>query len=237
MIPKKIHYCWFGRKKLPLQFRQYIKTWKKHCPDYEIIEWNEKNYDVNKNEFMSEAARQGKWAFVSDYARLDIIEQYGGIYLDTDVEILKPLDDLLVYKGFAGFECSDHVAFGLGFGAEAGNKIIQEIKDFYKNAKFNEEFIKNNTCPIVQTKVLMKYGLIKDRTKEQELEGFHIFPTTYFCPMNYNQIYDNLTEKSYSVHHFSASWFSKKERMQFLWGNFKSKVKYHIKKVFRIVKK
>ena len=89
----------------------------------------------------------------------------------------------------------------------------------------------------IQPQDLMKYGLIKDRTKEQELEGFHIFPTTYFCPMNYNQIYDNLTEKSYSVHHFSASWFSKKERMQFLWGNFKSKVKYHIKKVFRIVKK
>ena len=234
MIPKKIHYCWFGGKKVPLQFRRYIRSWKKFCPDYEIIEWNETNYDINKNEFMAEAARQEKWAFVSDYARLDIIEQYGGIYLDTDVELLKSFDNLLKYKGFAGFECNDYVSFGLGFGAEPSNNIVHEIKEFYDNAKFDEEFIKTNTCPIVQTRVLLKHGLVNDRTKEQDIEGFHIFPTEYFCPMNYNQIYDNLTKNTYSVHHFAASWFSKEERRNFLVGNFKTKIKYLIKKILRI---
>ena len=130
MIPKIIHYCWFGNKKIPFRLKKYIKTWKKFCPDYEIKLWTQNNYDITKNGFMSQAASAKKWAFVSDYARLDIVEQYGGIYLDTDVELVKSLDDLLKYKAFAGFECSEYVSFGLGFGAEAHNPIIKEIRDF-----------------------------------------------------------------------------------------------------------
>lgn len=230
MIPKIIHYCWFGNKKIPLKFKKYIKSWKRHCPDYEIKLWNETNYDINKNNFLSDAAKAGKWAFVSDYARLDIIEQFGGIYLDTDVELIKNLDNLLNYQGFAGFECSDYVNFGLGFGAEAHNPLVKEMKDFYTNSHFSEDFIKNYTCPIVQTKILMKHGLINNRY-EQEIEGFHIFPTDYFCPMNYNQILDNLTKNSYSIHHFAATWFSKKEHQKFMWNNFKAKTKLKIKKI------
>ena len=235
MIPKIIHYFWFGRKKMPRTFRKYIKTWKKYCPDYEIKLWNEDNYNINAIPFMKEAVKQGKWAFVSDYARLDIIEKYGGIYLDTDVELLKNFDSLLNYKGFAGFECSDYVNFGIGFGAEKNNPIIKEIKDFYATATFNDDFVKNCTCPVIQTNILLKHGLKRDRT-EQDIEGFHIFPPEYFCPMNYNQIYDNLTENTYSVHHFAASWFDKKERRKFLWNNRKAKIKYAIKKLLNIKK-
>ena len=118
MIPKKIHYCWIGGNPLPELAIKCIESWKKYCPDYEIIEWNEKNYDFRKNQFMREAYDEKKWGFVPDYARLDIIYEHGGIYLDTDVEIIKPLDSLLKEQGFAGMEQPGIVALGLGFGAE-----------------------------------------------------------------------------------------------------------------------
>ena len=233
MIPKVIHYIWFGGKPIPKRLKKYIRSWKKFCPDYEIKLWTEENYDINKNSFMIEAARQKKWAFVSDYARLDIIEQYGGIYLDTDVELVKSLDSLLQHKGFAGFECSGYVAFGLGFGAEMHNPIVHEIKEFYTDKVFDEKFMQENTCPIVQTRVLQQHGLAKNNSK-QDIEGFAVYPSEYFCPMNYNQIYDNFTKNTISVHHFDASWFSKKERRAFIWGNQKAKAVHSVKKILHI---
>lgn len=230
MIPKIIHYCWFGNKKIPLKFKNYIKTWKKYCPDYEIKIWTENNYNINSNVFVSEAHKKQKWAFVTDYARVDIIDKYGGIYLDTDVELIKSIDPLLNYKGFAGFECSNHINFGLIFGAEPNNPIIKEIKDFYQDLNFTEDTLKNQTGPIIQTDILIKHGLKNDYT-EQEIEGFHIFPTEYFCPMNYSQIFDNLTENTYSIHHFAATWLNKKDRFNFMYNNFKTRLKFKIKKI------
>ncbi|RKW32245.1 MAG: glycosyl transferase, partial [Lachnoanaerobaculum sp.] len=104
MIPKVIHYCWFGGKPLPKIARKCIQSWKRFCPDYEIVEWNEKNYDIHKNSYMEEAYLQKKWGFVPDFARLDIIYQNGGIYLDTDVELIRPLDELLYHRAYMGFE-------------------------------------------------------------------------------------------------------------------------------------
>ena len=127
MIPKKIHYCWIGGNPLPELAIKCIESWKKYCPDYEIIEWNEKNYDFRKNQFMREAYDEKKWGFVPDYARLDIIYEHGGIYLDTDVEIIKPLDSLLKEQGFAGMEQPGIVALGLGFGAEPKLPLIKEL--------------------------------------------------------------------------------------------------------------
>lgn len=124
MIPKKIHYCWFGRNPLPELAVRCIESWKKYCPDYEIIEWNEDNYDINKISYVKEAYQARKWAFVTDYVRLDVVNQYGGIYLDTDVELLKSLDPLLKYKSFFGMEEGKFIATGLGFGAEKGTKIL-----------------------------------------------------------------------------------------------------------------
>ena len=127
MIPKIIHYCWFGNGPIPEKDKKCINSWKKYCSDYKIIQWNEKNYDITKNKYMNQAYQQKKWGFVPDYARLDIIYTYGGIYLDTDVEIIKSFDSLLSNRGFAGFERPDYVNLGLGFGAEAENIIIKKM--------------------------------------------------------------------------------------------------------------
>ena len=125
-IPKVIHYCWFGKGEMPKLAKKCIKSWEKYCPGFEIICHNEDNFDLSQNRYMCEAYEAGKWAFVSDFARLKIIYDNGGIYLDTDVELIKPIDDLLEGKGFMGFDEKGIVATGLGFGAEKGNEIIGE---------------------------------------------------------------------------------------------------------------
>ncbi len=232
MIPKVIHYCWFGNKKIPRRFKRYIKTWKKYCPDYEIKEWNETNYNTNQNLFIQEAAKAKKWAFVSDYLRFDVLEKYGGIYLDIDVELLKSFDPLLKYSGFCGFECSNYVNFGSAVGSEPHNPIIKEMKEYIQELHYSKETFKNETGPIIQTKIFMKHGMKNDQT-EQEIEGFHIFPPEYFCPMNYSQIIDNLTKNTYSIHHFAATWFDKKELRKFKWNNFKTRIKFVLKKIFK----
>ena len=127
MIPKIIHYCWFGGNEIPENDKKCIESWKKYCPDYKIIRWDESNYDYKKNSYMREAYEAKKWGFVPDYARLDIIYNYGGIYLDTDVELLKSLDEILDCEGFFGFESENLVNLGLGFGAVKGNEIIRDM--------------------------------------------------------------------------------------------------------------
>ena len=104
MIPKIIHYCWFGGNPLSDDAKRYIASWKKYCPDYEIREWNESNFDINENDYCREAYEQKKWAFVTDYVRLKALYEYGGIYMDTDVEVVKPLDPLLSYDALSGYE-------------------------------------------------------------------------------------------------------------------------------------
>ena len=139
LIPKKIHYCWFGGKPIPDQSRKWMESWRKFCPDYEIIEWNENNYDVTKHSYMKEAYENKKWALVSDYARLDIIYNYGGIYLDTDVEIIQNIDDLLYQKGFAGFQNVCEVNVGLGFGGIKGLPVFKKLRDLCDDLKFSNE--------------------------------------------------------------------------------------------------
>ena len=141
MIPKIIHYCWFGGESLPESAIKCINSWKKFCPDYEIIRWDESNYDVTKNVYMKEAYEAKKWGFVPDYARLDIVYNYGGIYMDTDVELLKPLDDLLGCNAYMGVEKPGIVALGLGFGAEKGNSVIGDLLEEYNDKRFINNFI------------------------------------------------------------------------------------------------
>lgn len=214
MIPKIIHYCWFGKRKIPASFRRYIASWRKLCPDYKIICWNEDTYDLSKNPFLKSAADNKKWAFVSDYLRMDVLYEYGGIYLDTDVELLKSFDPLLKYDGFAGFECSEFVNFGSAVGVIPEHPIIREMKEKFESMIFSKECESISTGPLIQTEILEHYGLKKDRT-EQDLGNFHIFPQTYFCPMDYMGNYTDLTDKTYSVHHFSATWFEGKQMLLF----------------------
>ena len=214
MIPKKIHYCWIGDKALPESARKCIESWKKFCPDYEIIEWNENNYDFSKNPYMKEALENKKWGFVPDYARLDIVYRYGGIYLDTDVEIIKSFDSLLNNKGFAGFELADHIALGLGFGAEPGNKIIKDLLESYKELHFLKQDGSLNLTPSpeINNKVFVKHGLIGNNRKQILDNCFTIYPTDYFCPKSFFDGITRVTPNTYSIHHYDSSWFTEKEQ-------------------------
>lgn len=205
MIPKIIHYCWFGRNKKSKSVLKCIQSWKKHCPDYKIIEWNEDNFDINCIPFVKEAYEAKKWAFVTDYARLKIIYENGGIYLDTDVEVIKSFDNLLTLEAFAGFEGEKNIATGLGFGAEKGQKMISELMQDYHGRHFSDENCKNLICPIINTDIFIKHGLQQDGTK-QCINGVTVFPKEYFNPKD-NQTYElNITENTYSIHHYDASW-------------------------------
>lgn len=225
MIPKVIHYCWFGKNELPEDAKRCIASWKKFCPDYEIIEWNETNYDVRKNKYMSDAYDEKKWAFVSDYARIDIIYNYGGIYLDTDVELLRPLDELLKDKMFCGWESRDpildekkityenSVNLGLGFGAEKNNIALKDILDLYEKLNFiNEDGSLNlMACPHYQTEILKQYGLDDTKRTYQKLKDeIIVYPESYFSPKSMTTREITLTDETYSIHHFSGTWIEKK---------------------------
>jgi len=211
MIPKKIHYCWFGEDELPQNAINCISSWKKFCPEYEIISWDESNYDVNQIPYMKEAYEKKRYAFVSDYARLDIIYNEGGIYLDTDVELIKPLDNLLNLSCFMGMELVGKVNTGLGFGAEKGNALILEnltlyhYKNFFVNGKMD-----TTTCVYYTTKVLKKMGLV-EKNEIQELNGITILPPEYLCPINIEAGKLVITENTFSIHHYNASWYTGSE--------------------------
>ena len=211
-IPKIIHYCWFGGGEIPDCFKNNIQSWKKYCPDYEIVCWDETNYDYKKNEYMYEAYKKKKWGFVPDYATLDIVNEYGGIYLDTDVEIIKPWDDLLQYKLFCGFESDEYVAFGLGFGGIADNDILQRMMDLYDKTSFlmPDGSLNLTASPIYQTEILKENGL-KTNGELQNLNDCIVFPSEYFAPIDAYGI-GKITDNTYSIHQYAATWFDEKTR-------------------------
>lgn len=215
-IPKIIHYCWFGGAPIPEKDKACIESWRKFCPDYEIIEWNESNYDIAKNRYMKEAYDVKKWGFVPDYARLDIVYTHGGIYLDTDVEIIRNMDPLLEDEAFMGFEDGKFVALGLGFGAAKGNQHIKTMRDVYEGVSFINPDGSFNTLPSPHytTEYLLEKGL-KQNDAFQQIEGISIYPKAYFCPRDYYTGAMNLTENSYTIHHYNASWLSDKEKQNY----------------------
>ena len=208
-IPKVIHYCWFGKGEMPKLAKKCIKSWKKYCPDYKIICHNEDNFDLTQNRYLNEAYKAGKWAFVSDYARLKIICDNGGIYLDTDVELIKPIDDLLLTKGFMGFDEKGIVATGLGFGAEKGNKIVSEFLKDYDNIPFvlPDGSYDLTPCPDRNTEALKRLGMDIKNTSQTFMD-ITFLPDEYLCPMNYYTGKKTITENTYSIHHYSGSWTS-----------------------------
>ncbi|GHV17439.1 hypothetical protein AGMMS49938_18210 [Fibrobacterales bacterium] len=212
LIPKKIHYCWFGGKEIPKQNRIWMESWKKHCPDYEIITWDESNYDITKNKYMYAAYKEKKYAFVSDYARLDIVYQHGGIYLDNDVELFASLDRLLYNEAFCGIYSFYGPNLGLGFGAKPNSKIISELRDYYDRVSFyNEDGTLNQTdCLHHQDCVLKKYGY-KNMNIPQVIEGLIVYPTDVLSP--FDVWCNNLshTKNTVAAHHFDASWLDMEE--------------------------
>ena len=207
MIPKKIHYFWFGGNEKPKSVQKCINSWKKYCPDYEIIEWNETNFDIHCMPFVEQAYEAKKYAFVSDVARLMVVYEYGGIYMDTDVEVIKQLDDLLENRAYMSFENNENINTGQGFGAEAGIPFFKEHIDVYRNWNFiNDDGTYNQIgCPKVATDLFKTKGIFLDGS-EQTVCDIHIYPAEYFNP------YDSLTGKltktpnTYSIHWYDASW-------------------------------
>lgn len=213
LIPKKIHYCWFGDNPIPDKYKEWMESWSKFCPDYEIIEWNEKNYDITKNKYMYQAYQCKKWAFVPDYARFDIIYNEGGIYLDTDVELIKNLDDMLYQRGFAGFESEEKVAFGLGFGAMKQLPIIRELRDSYDGMDFllPESTTTLVASPAIQTEFLKRKGLNANGTF-QIIEGLSIYPEKVFCGKHMSSMQIVIEEETRSIHHYEGSWLDDKHK-------------------------
>ncbi len=203
-IPKTIHYCWFGGNPLPKSAKKCINSWKKHCPEYELIQWNESNFDINCNAYCAEMTRQKKWAFLTDYVRLKVVFEHGGIYLDTDVQVIRPLDELIKEGPYMGFENTGRVATGLGFAAEAGNAIIRENMEYYEKL---EDFSELKSCPYITTEVLQRHGLVEDIKRIQKIDGMTIYPEEYLCPKNERTGLTVVTKNTFSIHHFDASWF------------------------------
>ena len=215
MIPKTIHYCWFGRNPKPKLAEKCIKSWRKYCPDYEIIEWNEDNFDISACPlYVRQAYEVKKWAFVTDYVRLKVVFDQGGIYMDTDVELKKPLDPLLDHQGYFGFEDGVHISTGLGFGGIQGLPILKEIMDDYEGIPFirADGSFDTETCPSRNTKVLLRHGLIQDDSRQVLAGDVLILPSIYLCPYSY-ETHDYLrSSKTISCHWFDASWRTEQEK-------------------------
>lgn len=227
MIPKIIHYCWFGGNPLPELARRCIASWRKFLPNYEIKEWNETNFDVNIIPYTAEAYRQKKYAFVSDYARFWILYRYGGIYFDTDVEVIRPMDDIISKGNFMGFEmdpdgentpgryapryCFD-VALGLGFGITKEHPFMQKMLSIYENMKFEGASLNPwmKTIVAYTTEALMEEGL-KNVRGIQTVGDIIIYPHEYFAPINIISGRLHITQNTYTIHWYMGSWDEKRK--------------------------
>ncbi len=231
MIQKKIHYCWFGGKPLNKLGKKCVKSWKKYFPDYEIIEWNESNFDFNCCPYVKEAYEAKKWAFVSDYARYKILYEQGGVYFDTDVEAIKRFDDILSKGSFFGCEnlgdkARVEVNPGLGCAVEPKLAFYKEVLDDYEKSSFYKEDGSLNLYTIVErtTDLLKKHGL-QETQEIQEVAGITIYPAEYFCPINMETGRLEKTKNTCSIHRYAASWVSGKER-------FRGKVYHVVRRLF-----
>lgn len=212
MNNKKLHYCWFGGNPKSELIQKCQESWRQYCPDYQIIEWNESNFDVNCCDYVREAYEAKKWAFVSDYCRFYVLFHHGGIYLDTDVELIKPLEGLP--ETFAGFENPTTVASGLIRGAKPGDEICGRMLDSYHNDRYFLEDGRNNTKTVCarETGLFKEYGL-KLNGKLQHIADTWIYPTEYFSPKDYLTEKLNITENTVSIHHYDASWYTEEDKL------------------------
>ncbi|BCJ92954.1 hypothetical protein acsn021_05230 [Anaerocolumna cellulosilytica] len=221
LIPPVIHYCWFGKGALPDFYKKCIASWKKYCPTYEIVEWNESNCDLTENLYALQAYQNKKYGFVPDYFRLKIIYENGGIYLDTDVEVIKNLDLLRYNKCFCGMQLPGEVNLGLGFGACKGNQIINKLLETYSGLIFQEKTGNLNeiASPVYQTNDLFSMGM-EYGNKIQKIGNMVIYPTDVLSPKNLYTNMINVTKNTHTIHHFDGSWASgdrlirKKKRIQ-----------------------
>lgn len=223
MIPKIIHYCWFGGNPLPPLAEKCIASWRKFLPDYEIKRWDESNFDVNIIPYTREAYAAKKYAFVSDYARFWILYKYGGIYFDTDVEVIRPMDDIIARGPFMGMETdpqpvnlgasSTEVNPGLGLGVAPGLGLAKKLLDCYEGRHFvlESDPKKQITVVHITTELLLKEGL-RPVKGIQEVDGVYVYPSEYFCPINVTTDHLNITPNTRTIHHYAATWVVRKKR-------------------------
>lgn len=214
-ISKCIHYCWFGKGKKSRLIKKCMKTWKKYMPDYQIIEWNENNFDVNCNKYVKQAYESKKYAFVSDYARLYALYNYGGIYFDTDVEVVKSIDDYINNKDVYGFEKENIVMTGVMI-SRKNSEIIKKFLDIYSDISFINNDGSLNTLPNTYrfTKILGEYGLICNNEKQTLKNNIaDIYPVEYFCAYDMDNSHFIPTENTLTIHHYDGSWASNKSQM------------------------
>lgn len=206
MIPKVIHYCWFGGSPLPEDANKCLESWKKHCPEYKIIEWNESNFDINSNCYIKEAYEAKKYAFVTDYVRLFVMYEYGGIYMDTDVELVKNLDDFLKNHAFSGFESANSIPTGI-MASEKHFKLFGDLLKYYENKHFlnDDGSYDTTTNTVTITEMCKKYGLVLNN-KYQVIDGFALYPNDYFCPLENETGVLKKTENTVAIHWFAKSW-------------------------------
>lgn len=215
-IEKKIHCFWFSGDKKPPEYQQCIDSWKRVCPEYEIIEWNAKTYDCEKNTFVKQAFEKRKWAFVSDYARLDVIYNYGGIYLDMDVELFKNFDPFLKFRAFFNFGTQCDIDLGSGFGSVKNNPFVAFLLDLYKDKEFLDQEGNILTDSFVQPALLReafgKYGFSMNGNM-QILDDMLVLPRKYYTPMDdFFLQYFVQCEETRGIHHYNAGWWEKENR-------------------------
>lgn len=242
-IPHVIHYCWFGGKPLSDLAQKCIESWKEYCPGYEIVRWDESNTDLNSCDYVREAYAAKKWAFVSDFVRFQVIYDHGGLYFDTDVRLIKPIDPVLEKGPFMGIESAPGdfaggnseivVAPGLGIAAEKGNEFYAEVLRYYSGIHFSTE----KTVGMHVTSLLLENGL-KVENRYQTVCGINIWPKDYFNPMNLNSGKPEITDNTVSIHLYEGTWVDGKTRFrdktfQFIYRVFGEKTASALKRLYR----
>ena len=244
-IPRIIHYCWLGGAEKPESVLRCIASWKKYCPDYQIKEWNESNLDINSNRYTQQAYEAKAWGFVPDYLRLWIVYNYGGIYLDTDVQVLRCFDSLLNNKAFIGFERDTgdsngmFVNCGQGFGAEPRNEVIAAHMALYEDLQFalQDGSYNRTPSPHYTTSIMKQFGLDNKRNETQDLGSIVVYSDDYFCPKSFATGLVRKSKNTYSIHQFDGSWFSAEERERRYRWEHEAKKDYWIHLPNRVLKR
>ena len=226
MIPRIIHYCWFGRNQKPKLAEKCIKSWKKYCSDYQVIEWTEDNFDVSKApQYVQDAYHAKKWAFVSDYVRFVALVEYGGIYLDTDVELLQSLDPFLKHEASTGTEDGTYISAGV-MGCEKGYPLFKQFQEYYNTLSFyNEDGSENITTVVVMLTEWFKAKGYRSENIIQEVQGLTVYPSEFFYPLSNVDGVMRKTKNTVSIHWFAGSWVPKDKKKKYKKRRLKNRIK------------
>lgn len=219
MIPKIIHYCWFGRGQMPVLAEKCLASWSKYLPEYKVMVWNEDTFDIDAHPYTREAYQARKFAFITDYVRLWALKEHGGVYMDTDVEVIRPLDEFLDNPAFSGFEDETHIPTGI-MASEKNGQWVSEQLAYYNDRHFikDDGSLDTTTNVTIMCDNMSKEGFVLKNSRQNFKGIIEIYPKDYFCPKSYRTGKIHLTPNTHTIHHFAGSWHSP-------WQRFKSFIK------------